>query len=176
MHGQDRFERRSLRDVLVAQGVLSSEIADEIMSSARENHERFGAAVVDSGHMTSWDLAKIVATTYQLPVLPLAGFQFDADLMGGLPAATCYQYLVVPVGRFGRTWSLAVVEPPARECLASLEDACGSSLFFFVAEVPEVKRLLRDHVKMVDASADKGWEQLFDAGDRNVLERLGTEE
>ena len=174
MKGHDRFERRSLRDVLVAQGTLTEELADDLMSSARENNEAFGAVLVESGHLTSWDLAKAVATHYQLPMIPLAGFQFDRDLVEGVSPAVLYQHLVVPVGRFGRTWSFAVVEPPTRECLSSLEESCGASMFFFVAEVNEVQRLLREHVKVVDIE-DKGWQEIFDVGDKSVLEGLSSE-
>ena len=172
MQGHDRFERRSLRDVLVAQSVLTNELADDLMSSARENNEPFGVVLVESGHMTSWDLAKTVATDYHLPMLPLAGFRFEKELADGVSPAVLYQYLLVPVGRFGKTWSFAVVEPPTRECLKALEESCGTSLFFFVAEVPEVQRLLREHIKVVDTSADQGWKDIFDVADKSILEGL----
>ena len=169
MDAHDRFERRSLRDVLLAQGVLSSELADELMSSARDTHEPFGAVVVDAGHLTAWDLAKVVATHYQLPYIPLSGFEYDRDLAEGLPPATLYQYLILPIGRFGRVRSFAVIEPPCRDCINALRDACQTDLFFFVAEAPEVQRLLRENVKVVDTKADTSWQNIFEAGNRNVL-------
>ena len=82
MDAHDRFERRSLRDVLVAQGVLAEEVADELMTSARETNEPFGAVVLDAGHLTAWDLAKTVAAHYNLPCIPLTGFTFDKSLFG----------------------------------------------------------------------------------------------
>ena len=169
MDAHDRFERRSLRDVLIAQDVLSSELADELISSARETHEPFGAVVVDAGHMTAWDLAKTVATHYQMAYIPLAGFQYDKELGEGLPPATLYQYQVVPIGRFGVVRSFAVIEPPSRDCINALKDVCGNNLFFFVGEVPEVQRILRDNVKVVDTAADTSWQSIFDDGDKSVL-------
>jgi hypothetical protein len=169
MDAHDRFERRSLRDVLIAQSVLSSELADELISSARETHEPFGAVVVDAGHLTAWDLAKTVATHYQLPYIPLGGFQYDRELDEGLPPSTLYQYQVVPVGRFGSVRSFAVIEPPSRDCINALKDVCGNNLFFFVGEVPDVQRILRENVKVVDTKADTSWQSIFDTGDQNVL-------
>ena len=169
MDVHNRFERRSLRDVLIAQGALSPELADELVSSAREENESFGAVVVDAGHMTAWDLAKAVITHYQLPFLPLQGFQFDEELAVGLPTATLYQHNILPVGRFGKAWSFAVIEPPSRDCINELQEACGNNLFFFVAEVQEVQRLLGDNVKVVDAKGDKSWTAVFDAGEESVL-------
>lgn len=170
MDAHNRFQRRSLRDVLVSQGILTDDVADELVSSAREANEPFGLVVVEAGYLTSWDLAKCVATHWQLPIIPLAGFQFDRDLVDGVSAATLYQYHVVPVGRFGQVRTFAVLEPPSRDCLEALHEACGKHLFFFVAELPEIQRLLRDNVKVVDVEADRGWESVFDVGDKNVLE------
>ncbi len=168
----ERYTRRSLRDVLVGQGVLSQEAADELVESAYESNEAFGAVIVDAGHLTAWDLAKTVSTHYQMPVLPLINYQFDTDLFETVSPATLYQYQILPVGRFGRSWSFAVVEPPSRECIDALREACGSSIFFFVSELPEVQRALQDHVKVVDVQADTSWQSIFDTGERRVNEEI----
>lgn len=164
----DRFYRRSLREVLVTQGVVSNEQADELIDSARQTNEPLGVVVVESGHLTSWDLAKTVASTYQMPVLPLAGYRFDKSLTEGLPPSLMHQHHVLPVGRFGRTWSFAVIEPPTRSLVEDLRASCGDSMFFFVAESAELGRLLREHVKVVDAAADSGWQSIFDEADLKV--------
>src|SRR5687768_2686056 len=55
MDPHERPYRRSLRDVLTSQGVLTTEQADELISSARETHEPLGAVVVEAGYLTAWD-------------------------------------------------------------------------------------------------------------------------
>lgn len=169
MDAHNRFERRSLRDVLVDQSVLTKELADELITSARESNEPFGVVVVDAGHITAWDLAKMVAIHYNMPCMPLAGFVFDEELSAGLPAATLYQYQVLPVGRFGQVRTFAVVEPPSRECISALSDACGNKLFFYVGEAQEIRRVLQENVKVVDTSADGSWTSIFDEADQNVI-------
>lgn len=164
----ERFYRRSLRDVLVSQGVLTNEQADELIDAAHEANEPFATVVLDSGALTAWDLAKTLATQYQMPVLPLSGYKFDKALVEGLPASMLYQYQVLPVGRFGRTWSFAVVEPPTRDVIDDLKQACGPSLFFFAADATELTRLLREFVKVVDVSSDTSWQSIFDTGAQNV--------
>jgi hypothetical protein len=164
----DRYYRRSLREVLVTQGVLSNEQADELIDASRETNDPLGMVVVDAGYLTAWDLLKTVATHYQMPVLPLQGFRYDAALSESLPPSLLHQHQILPVGRFGRTWSFAVMEPPTRSVVEDLRATCGDSLFFFVADAHEVARLLRENVKVVDASSDSGWQALFDAADENV--------
>ncbi len=168
MDRHERFYRRSLRDVLVGQDVLSAELADELAESAYEAGESFGFAVVDAGHLTAWDLAKTIAGSYQMPVLPLKGYEYDETMLDGISAATLYQYQVLPVGRFGRIWSFAVSEPPSRECVAALKEAFGNALFVFAADAELVKEMVGEHVKVVDAASDKGWQSMFDDADAAI--------
>lgn len=168
MDRHERFYRRSLRDVLVGQGVLSAEVADELAESAYEAGETFGFAVVDAGHLTAWDLTKTVANSYQMPVLPLKGYDYDAAMLDGISAATLYQYQVLPVGRFGRSWSFAVAEPPTRECVSALKDAFGGALFFFAADAELIKEMVTEHIKVVDANNDRGWQSMFDSADEAI--------
>lgn len=164
----ERFYRRTLRDVLVGQGVLSADQADELAESAYEDNESFGSAVVDAGHLTSWELARTVASHYQMPVLPLRGYEYDSEIVEGIESTSLYQYLVLPVGRFGKSWSFAIIEPPSRECINALRETFGSAIFFFVAEAEMVKELVAEHVKVVDAATDKGWQSMFDAADAEI--------
>lgn len=167
-----RFYRRTLRDVLVGQGVLTPEQADELAESAYEENESFGHAIVDAGHLSSWELARTVASHYQMPVIPLRGYDYDDSLLDGISAAALYQYQVLPIGRFGKSWSFAVVEPPSRECIAALRESFGNAIFFFVGEAEVVKELVAEHVKVVDAAGDRNWHSLFDAADAQINDEL----
>src|SRR5262245_55289084 len=164
----ERFHRRSLRDVLIQQGVLNAEQADELIDAAHQANEPFSTVLLDAGSLTAWDLAKTVAAHYQMPVLPLTGYRYDKALAEGLPASLLYQHQVLPVGRFGRTWSFAVVEPPNREVIEDLKQVCGASMFFFVSEAPELQRLLRENVKVMDVASDTSWQSIFDEGAQKV--------
>jgi len=176
MDRYERFYRRSLRDVLVGRGVLSAEQADELAESAYEANEAFAYAVVDAGHLSAWELAQIIAGHYQIPVLPLVGYDYDETLLNGISAASLFEYQVLPVGHFGRSWSFAIAEPPSRECLAELRESFGPALFFFVADAELVKEMISQHVKVVDAASDPAWQSLFDDADERVHVELGDVE
>jgi hypothetical protein len=174
MDPYERYYRRSLRETLVGQGILAQEQADELAEAAFASHEPFGLVLVDAGVITAYDLMKAVATHYQMPVLPLEGYDLDKSLLQGVPSAVLYQHHALPIGRFGQTWSFAVLEPPSRDCVASLRQACGGTLFFFAVSAPELQRILSENVQVMDVKADKGWESLFDQGDERVRDELST--
>ena len=152
--------------------MLARSRADELMASARATGEPFALVVLESGTLTPWDLAKTIATHYQMPVHPLVGYRFDESLLEGVEAGIFHRHHVVPLGKFGRTRTFAVVQPPNRELIDELTGAYGTSLFFFVSEGTDVTRVLREQVKVLDVEKDAGWSKLFDAGEESVSKTL----
>ena len=167
----DRFLRRPLEDVLVAQGHLTRERAKELTAAAAAAAEPLSVVLLEAGSMTAWDLARLVATHYQMPVQPLLGYRYDKDLAAGLRPDALHRYQVLPLGVFGKTRTFAVAEPPTRPVLDELTSMCGASIFFFVAEAPDISKLLREHVQVVDSS-EKGWQRLFDTAEEEVAKGL----
>jgi hypothetical protein len=170
----DRFLRRPLAEVLVSQGVLAKEQVEKLAESAHATGDSLGEALIDSGALTAWDFARVVATHYQMPVHPLAGYKFDADLGAGYSPDLLHRHKIVPLARFGRTRTFAVMEPPTRALLADLQQAVGHAtpLYFFVAPGDEIRRVLEDKVKVVDVSADPTWQNIFDSAEQEVLKEL----
>ncbi len=169
----DRYLRRTLDEVLVAQGVATRERMDELLASARETNELLGVVVLEAGALSPWDFAKMIATQYQLPVQQLSGYRFDKELVGSVPGEVLHRHQLLPLGIFGRTRTFAIMEPPTRELLDELQGHFGTSLYFFVSEGPEIARALREHVKMVDADKDTSWQRLFDSAEEEISKGLG---
>ena len=168
----DRFTRHPLEEVLVGEGMLARSRAEELLSSARTTGEPFSVVLIESGTLTAWDLAKTISTHYQMPVHPLIGYRFDETLLGGVEAGIFHRHQVVPLGKFGRTRTFAVVEPPNRELIDELIGAYGTSLFFFVSEGTEVARVLREQVRVLDVEKNSDWSKLFDQGEESVSKTL----
>ncbi len=168
----DRFTRHPLEEVLVGEGVITRTRAEELLASARATGEPLALVLLESGTLTPWDLAKTIATHYQMPVHPLIGYRFDATLLEGVEAGIFHRHQVVPLGKFGRTRTFAVVQPPNRELIDELTGSYGTSLFFFVAEGTEIARVLREQVKVLDVEKDAGWSKLFDQGEASVTKTL----
>lgn len=168
----DRFLRRSLDDVLVTQGILTRERADEMLSSATSGGVPFATVVLESGTVTAWDLARIVAVHYQMPVHPLGNYRFDKDVFKGLSPQLLHRHMAVPLSVLGKTRTFAVLEPPSRALLDELTKTCGPSVFFFVAEGPAITKVLDEHAKLPSVHEDQGWQKLFESAEQEVLKGL----
>lgn len=170
----DRFLRRPLHEVLVSQGVLAKDQVDALIESARSAGDSLGSAIVDSGALTPWDFARTIATHYQMPVHVLAGYKLEKDFSAGYPPDLLHRHRIVPLARFGRTRTFAVMEPPTRPMVAELQEAIGHAtpIYFFVAPADEITRVLDENVKIVDVAADQGWHTIFDSAEQEVLKDL----
>jgi hypothetical protein len=170
----DRFLRRPLQEVLVSQGVLSQDQVEKLAESARASGDPLGGAIVDSGALTAWDFARTIATHYQMPVHTLAGYKFDKDFATGYPPDLLHRHQMVPLARFGRTRTFAVLEPPTRVMIQELQEVVGHAtpVFFFVAPGDEIRRVLEDRVKIVDTASDQGWQTIFDSAEQEILKDL----
>ena len=170
----DRFLRRPLQEVLVSQGVLSKDQVEKLAESARASGDPLGVAIIDSGALTAWDFARTIATHYQMPVHPLVGYKLDKEFATGYPADLLHRHQIVPLARFGRVRTFAVLEPPTRPLIAELQATLGHAtpLFFFVSPGDALRRILEERVKLVDAAADPGWQNIFDSAEQEVLKDL----
>lgn len=173
MDPYERFHRRALRDVLIAEGVLTAAQADQLTEAAYATNEQFAAVVVEAGHLTAWDLMQKVATTYQIPCMPLEGYRFDPELLTSVPPALLYEFELLPLGRFGTVWTWAAIGPPTRACIETLRAQCGPSHFFFVAETGLLQQILRENVKVLDTALQQDWASVFDDGEKLVRESIG---
>ena len=168
----DRFLRRPLDEMLVSQSILTREKADSLLESALAAGDPFAKVVLDAGTLTSWDLTRLIAIHYQIPVQPLAGYKFEKELFAGIAPEALHRHQIVPLAIFGKTRTFGILEPPTRDMLDELQASCGSSLFFFASEGPEIARVLRDHAPVVDVATDRGWHKLFDSADEQVAKGL----
>ncbi len=173
MDPSDRFLRRSLDEVLVAQGVLTRERADEMAKSATTGGVPFATVVLEGGALTAWDLARLVAVHYQMPVHPLQGYRFDKAAFEGMSPEMLHRHQILPLAVLGKTRTFAVVEPPDRALLDELTKACGPSVFFFVSEAPAVAKALDENAKLAPPAQDQGWQKLFESAEEEVMKGLG---
>ena len=63
----EKLTRKRLGEILVDEGLISkAQIADAEREEKRTG-ESLGSILVEASYITDWDLAKAVATQYQLP-------------------------------------------------------------------------------------------------------------
>ena len=100
-----------LGDLLTRAGVLTQQQLQAALDYQRGNGGGLGSAVAALGFATDDEIVAILSRQYRVPAVDLAGFEFDAAVVGLIPAATARKHRVLALGRSGAVLTVAMTDP-----------------------------------------------------------------
>jgi hypothetical protein len=181
--------RKRLGDVLVDEALIAKEQLHEALGERQRSGNPLGQILVDSGYVSEWDLAKAVATHYNLPFLNLDGYDLNTTPLDVFPPDLAHREKLLPFDRFGDVLCIACTEMPALDVLRRIQEITGCTPCLYVTLGSDVKRLLAENVDapdvteltppapgdvnvddlFIDSSQKEGWEKIFDLANEEVL-------
>ena len=100
-----------LGDLLTRAGVLTQRQLQSALDYQRGNGGGLGSAVAALGFATDDEIVAILSRQYRVPAVDLAGFEFDAAVVGLIPAATARKHRVLALSRSGAVLTVAMTDP-----------------------------------------------------------------
>lgn len=190
MKGIEKITSVRLAEILTERDVVSSEIITDALYSQDKNGEPFVQVLVGGGHITEWDLAKIVTENFNLPFLMAGNYQISDEAKQRFPKETLFKYTMVPLDTFGDIVTVAMPVMLSFEDIAKIQKEHNCDLFPYVGLISENKKVLgdmhKDYNDWVKAETqrreeeavkrkaapkkeDSGdWMSIFDAGDEAI--------
>lgn len=198
MKGLEKLTCVRLAEVITQKNAVSTEIVTDALYAQDKYHEPFVQTLINGGHITEWDLAKIVAENFQLPFLMASHYQIDDDTKKRLPQELLFQHLIVPLDTFDDIVNIAMPILTPFEVMAKIQKDCDCEVFPYVGLLSENKKVLGDMfpdfrawfeadakrreaqatMRANDKSSGKGgkggdWMSIFDAGEKAIQKTLG---
>lgn len=195
----EKLTRKRLGELLLDDGLISKSQLEEAERLRSQAGSPLGAMLVESRGLTDWDLAKAVATHYQLPFADLDFFAPTKDSRKLLPEEMLVQQRALPLDQMGKIITLAVAEMPTLDFLEKIEEKTGFTPFLFVSPLSAIRKALGmpslDEAAMEAAKREVAaasqesnghdgkqgsedgtdWASLFDAGNEAVLKEIENE-
>ena len=100
-----------LGDLLVREGVLTSEQLGKALQEQASTGNRIGLTVVKLGMVPETTVVKLLARQYRMPAVDLARFEVDPRLLKLVPAELASKHTVLPLRRDGRQLTVAIADP-----------------------------------------------------------------
>ncbi len=183
MKGLERITNLRLAEVLTQNGLLTREEMGEAISLHESSGERFVSVLVNTGFVTEWDLAKVVAESFQLPFLLGERYDTPREIIDLFDEDFLFQHLVIPLDRFGKVLTVRMPVLVSGEVLEEIQESKGVDVFPVVGLLSENQKLLfqmfpehpREAPKKPVAPENKiggDWEAIFDIGDEAVKKDL----
>lgn len=191
MKGLEKLTSVRLAEVLTERGVVTNEVITDALYAQDRNGEPFAQVLVGGGHITEWDLAKLVTENFQLPFLMASSYQISDAAKARFPKDVLFRHQIVPLDAIGDIVCIAMPVMLTFEAMMRIQKDHACELFPYVGLISENKKVLgelhkdypqwlaedtkRREVEATKRAQQKGggdWMSIFDAGDQAIQEGL----
>ncbi|MAD32290.1 MAG: hypothetical protein CMJ88_00835 [Planctomycetes bacterium] len=187
--GIEKITSVRLAEILTERGVVSSEVITDALYAQDKDREPFAQVLINGGHITEWDLAKIVTENFNLPFLMAANHQISEEAKLRLPKELLFEHTIVPLDTFGDIVTIVMPVMLSFDDIAQIQKEHNCDLFPYVGLVSENRKLLSqlfdDYSKWLECDAkrreqpdgqaslsggkaDSDWMSIFDAGEEAI--------
>ena len=196
MKGLEKLTCVRLAEVITQKNAITTEVITDALYSQDKFGEPFVQTLVTGGHITEWDLAKLVAENFQLPFLMASNYSISEEAGKRIPKELLFEHLMVPLDVFDDVVCIVMPILVPYDVLAKLQREAKCDVFPYVGLISENKKVLGDmfkdfkvwsdtehkrREKMATARAKAGksgkqggtdWMSIFDAGDQAIQDGL----
>jgi hypothetical protein len=186
--GLEKITSVRLAEILTERSVVSSEVITDALYAQDKCGEPFVQVLIAGGHITEWDLAKLVTENFNLPFLMSGNYQIGEDAKSRFPKELLFQHRMVPLDVFSDIVCVAMPVLLTFDEIAKIQKEHSCELFPYVGLVSENKKVLGDLFKdfpqwleqeskrreeeskrRTQAPAkNSDWMSIFDAGDQAI--------
>jgi len=185
--GLEKLTPVRLAEVLTQKGSVPTEVITDALYAQDKHGEPISETLVTAGHITEWDLAKVVVESFQLPFLMASNFDISKEALQKLGEDTIFEHLLLPLDLYGNLVTVVMPIMTPHETLDKLQRKLDVEFFPYVGLITENKRLIgelfpafkewterkqaakeKTKVTVKAASTGGGWTNIFDAADAAV--------
>jgi type IV pilus assembly protein PilB len=102
---------RRLGDLLVAEGLISTEQLERALGEQKTGGEKLGSILVRLNLLTEEQLIGFLSRQYGIPSITLSQLDIDPEVLQLVPAHLAKKYEVLPIKRVGNSLTLAMADP-----------------------------------------------------------------
>ncbi len=195
MKGLQKLTSIRLAEVLTQKGVIPAETITDALYVQDKHGEPFVDSLIAAGHISEWDLARVVVENFQLPFILAGNYDVGPEARDRLKKEVLFETLMVPLDVFGDVLTVAMPILTPYQTLQQIQKDYGVLIFPYVGLVTENKKVLSDLFKdfqewfaksaqqkqaqlerraqQPEQSDGEGdWMNIFDSGDKAVRSSL----
>jgi type IV pilus assembly protein PilB len=158
-----------LGEVLVKQGLISEDMLVRALDEQKKDGSKLGTTLIKLGFLKEDDLLNALSRHFGVQSIDLRKQELDPNVLKLIPSELAGKYLVVPVKRFGRSLTLAMLNPGDVTAVEDIKFATGFEIEPCVASEDMLLKIVNDHYHVQKLLSDVMYEiEMADAGDSKV--------
>lgn len=195
--GIEKITSVRLAEILTERAVVPAEAITDALYAQDKHGDPFVQVLVSGGHITEWDLAKIVTENFNLPFLMAGNYQLGETAKGRLPKEVLFKHTIVPLDVFDDVVTVSMPVILTFDEISRIQKEHNCELFPYVGLISENKKVLgeifKDYPQWVEAEQKRreaeakkppaaaaaagpvkgnDWMSIFDAGDQAIQESV----
>jgi type II secretory ATPase GspE/PulE/Tfp pilus assembly ATPase PilB-like protein len=150
-------KRLKLTDILLADRVIDQQKLNQATELAKTNNITLEKALIKLHFVDEENLAKSMATQYDMPYIQINAADLDLSLSRYISAVYAQKQSIVPISKIGNTLTLAMASPLKPHDIRELEDSIRLKIISVIATEASISKALKrlyNIDKAVASSAD----------------------
>jgi type IV pilus assembly protein PilB len=132
-------------EMLLHEGMITEEQLDRALKEQETTRERIGSALIRLGFVTADGLTQFLSRHHGVPAVDLKEYQIEPEVVSMVPASLVQKHGVLPLSRFGRVLTVAMVNPSDILAIEDIKFSTGYEISPVVAPLDQVMRLMDQH-------------------------------
>jgi type IV pilus assembly protein PilB len=145
---------KKIGELLVHEGVVSTEQLNRALEEQRHSGERIGAALVKLGIIDEDTLLEFIAKQFRCPQVNLYKLSSPKHIAGMIPLDIMHKYQVVPFGLMGNTLHVAMSDPGNLFVIDDIRFLTRKNIQVHVASDNVIKKVIGLHFAADDSLDD----------------------
>lgn len=116
-------KRRMLTDIFLKEKVINQQKLAQARQTSKKDDIPIEKALLKLGYIDEEQMARAVATQYDLPFISLMSLDLDHSLAQYISAIYAQKQMIVPISKIGNTLTLAMAVPLSTHVIRELEDS-----------------------------------------------------
>lgn len=147
-----------LGEILISQGKITEDMLARALDEQRKDGTRLGSTLINLGFLSEEDLLKALSKHFGVNSIDLRSHVPEASVLKLIPSDLAGKYLVVPIKRFGRVLSVAMVNPGDVTAIEDIKFATGFDIEPLVASEEPILKIINDHYHVQKLLSDVMYE------------------
>ena len=123
--GAESPSRGRLGDLLVRQGLITTQALDEALKAQRQTGKQVWDVLVEQGHLTESQMIPLLAAHLKIPYLDVSALNLGSDELSLLPEALARKHTVLPIRREGKRLDVVMAKPHDLDAVRDISFATG---------------------------------------------------
>ena len=158
-----------LGEILLKQGMISEDMLSQALEEQKKDGTRLGATLVKLSYLSEEQLLVSLARHFGVRSVDLKKQEVNESVLELIPSDLASKYLVVPVSRFGRKLTLAMINPGDLAAIEDIKFATGFEIDPVVAFDEEILKVIEKHYHVQKLLSDVIYEiEVAEAGEQRV--------